>query len=303
MKWINYNHLYYFWIVAREGSIAEASKILHLSQPTISTQIQKLEKMAGNPLFKRVGRRMELTEEGRQTYEYAQEIFGLGKELLSFWEGRPKEKGVLLRIGISDGMPKQMAYELIKPALSEEIGCRIVCTENKPDQLIEELVDGTLDFVLTDSPLPSSVKIKAFNHRLGESGIAFLAEEQLALRLRDNFPNSLDGAPALLPATNQSLRRNLEQWFEDREIKVNVVGEFQDSALAKSFATTGAGFICIPAVRMDAIMDQYRLAFVGKTDEVRETFYGISLERKVKNPAVQLICETAKKAGWKVQGS
>lgn len=294
MDWLNYHHLLYFWTVAREGSIAKASEQLRLAQPTISGQIRALEDAFGQKLFARKGRGLVLTEFGRTVYRHADEIFRLGGELMEVVKGRPSGQPLRLAVGIADVMPKLVTYRLLEPALQMPEPVRIVCREDKPERLLADLAVYALDIVLADAPVPPSVKVKAYNHLLGECGVAVFATPDLAQRCRRKFPQSLNDVPMLLPAEGTALRRALDQWLDAQDIHPTVVGEFEDSALMKTFGQAGAGVFVSPNVIESELRSQYGVRVVGRIDEVRERFYAISVDRKLKHPAVIAISETAR---------
>lgn len=294
MEWLNYHHLLYFWVVAREGSIARACDQLRLTEATVSAQIHALEEALGEKLFSRVGRGLVLTEMGRTVLRYADEIFTLGRELMDTVKNRPTGQPVRLVVGVADILPKLIVHRLLEPASNLPETVRITCREGKHDQLIAQLAVHEFDLVLTDSPIGSAVKVRAFNHLLGECGVTIFGPAQLAARYRPRFPRSLNGAPFLLPTDNTTLRRSLDQWFESEGIRPTVVGEFEDSALLKVFAQSGAGLFADPSVIEAEIRRQYDVQIVGRLEAVRERFYAISVERKLKNPAVIAISEAAR---------
>lgn len=294
MEWLNYHHLQYFWVVAREGSIARASEELGLAQPTISGQIRLLEESLGDKLFARSGRGLVLTEFGRMVYRHADEIFSLGHELLETVKGRPSGRQARFMVGVADVVPKLVAYRLIEPALRLADPIRIVCREDKQEKLVAALASHALDIVIADAPIGPSVRVKAFNHALGECGVSFVASPELAARYAEGFPASMNGAPLLLPSDGTSIRRAVDQWLANKNVRPEVIGEFDDSALAKAFAQAGAGIVTSPDVIEDEIRTQLGLHVVGRLDDVRERFYAISVERKLKHPAVVAISEAAR---------
>ena len=294
MEWLNYHHLLYFWMAAREGSITQASRQLLLAQPTITGQIRALENTLGQKLFTRSGRNLVLTEVGRLVYRYANEIFSLGRELTDVLKGRPAGRPVRLVVGVSDVLPKLIAYRLLQPALTLPEPVHIVCYEDHPERLFAELSTSGLDLVLTDAPAGPLVRVRAFNHLLGSCGVSFFGTSALAARLRKNFPASLDGAPFLLPLENATLRRSLEQWFEAQGIRPLTVGEFQDSALLKVFGQAGIGVFAAPTVIEEELRRHYGVRVLGRTESMTERFYAISVERKLKHPAVVAIAGAAR---------
>ncbi len=294
MEWINYHHLLYFWTVAREGSIARACEKLRLAQPTISGQLRMLEESLGEKLFVKSGRGLTMTEVGQVVFRYADEIFGLGRELQDVLKGRPRGRPLRLLVGISDLVPKLVAYRVLAPVLAMSEQVQMVCDENTPDRLLADLAEHRLDVVLLDSPITASVKVKAYNHLLGSCGVSVLGAASLAARYRHDFPKSLDGAPFLLPLEGSNLRRSIEHWFEEERIRPKVVGEFQDSALMKTFGQAGAGLFFAPLAIEKEVRDLYKVSRVGRSSGVTERFYAISIERKLKHPAVVTICDAAR---------
>jgi len=244
--WINYNHLHYFWHVAREGSITAAARALHMGVPGISAQLKQLESALGVTLFQRKGRGLELTEDGRLAWEYADEIFSRGQELLTALAGSAGRPPAEFRVGVSDALPKTVAWRLLEPALRLPDAPRLVCREGHPDELVGELARHRLDLVLSDAPTPREVDVRAFQHRLGQSGMTFFAEPRLARSLRPGFPGSLVKAPVLLPGARSALRRSLEHWFEDHDVHPTVAGEFDDGALLKVAGREGLGVFAAP---------------------------------------------------------
>lgn len=294
MSRLNYKHLEYFWAVAREGSVTRAAESLFVSQPAISAQIRKLETQLGEKLFEKRGRTLELTPRGRLVYEYADEIFTLGRELTETLRGQPTERPLRLAVGVAQALPKLAAYQLVAPALEMEQPVRLVFREDQPDRLYAELALHTLDLVLTDSPLPDTVNVRAFNHPLGDCGVSFMGTPELAHRFKDGFPDSLNDAPVLLPTPNTMLRRALDRWFETRNLQPVPVAEIEDSAVLKVFGQEGAGLFAVPTVVEDRVRDQYKVELVGRVETVREHFYGITVERRIKHPAVVAITEAAR---------
>jgi LysR family transcriptional activator of nhaA len=294
MEWLNYHHLLYFWVVAREGSIARACEELYLTQPTISAQLRALERSLGEQLFTRVGRNLVLTEVGRVVFRYADEIFSLGRELTDTLKGRSRGRPVRFLVGVVDVLPKLIAYRLLEPALRLADPIHIVCREDKADRLLADLAVHELDLVLTDAPIGPTIKVRAFNHLLGECGVTIFGTAELAAVYRQDFPRSLNGAPLLLPADNTMSRRSLEQWFAAEDIHPLNAGEFEDSALLNEFGQSGVGLFPAPSVIETEIQQRYGVQLVGRLENVRERFYAISVERKLKHPAVVAISEAAR---------
>lgn len=294
MTRLNYDHLLYFYTTAREGSITAAAKKLRLSQPTLSSQIRQLEASLSEPLFERQGRRLELTEAGRTALRYADEIFGLGAELVSALDGRPAGLPLRFAVGISDVLPKLAVYRVLEPALRLPGGVRIDAREGDLEWLLGELGAHRLDLVLADTPLPPGSQIRAWNHPLGDSALAFFATPALAERLSGPFPQLLDGAPMLLPGAGTALRRSLDEWLDRRRIRPQIVGEIHDSALLKSFGSAGAGVFAGTSALSGEIEQQYGVRRLGQIDEVRERFWAISAERRIRHPAVVAIVAAAR---------
>jgi LysR family transcriptional activator of nhaA len=296
MEWLNYHHLLYFWLAARQGGITRAARTLRLAHPTVSGQIHALEDALGEKLLAREGRKLVLTEMGRVVYGYADEIFGLGRELLDTVKGRPTGRPLRLVVGIAEVVPKLVAKRLLDPARELAEPVQLVCREDKTDRLVAELAAGSLDVVLTDAPVQHGGRVRAYNHLLGESGVTFFAAPALAGRHRAGFPGSLDGAPALLPVAGTALRGALEAWFETRRIRPKVEAEFDDTALLKAFGQDGVGLFPAPTAIEAEVRRQYDVEVVGRIPEVRESFYAISPERRLKHPAVVAISAAARES-------
>lgn len=294
MEWLNYHHLLYFWVVARQGSVTRAAAELRLGQPTISAQLRTLEESLGEKLFHRVGRHLVLTDVGRDVFRYADEIFSIGRELLESVKGSPTARPMRFMVGIADVMPKLIAHRLLEPALALAEPIRLICREDKTDRLLAELALHTFDLVLTDVPVGPSIKIRAFSHLLGECGVTFFGAAKLARKYRRGFPRSLDGAPVLLPTDNTALRRSLDQWFDGLGIRPLVRAECDDTALLKVFGQAGHGMFAAPSAIEAEIRRQYVVESIGRAEDLREQFYAISLERRLKHPAVIAITEAAR---------
>ncbi|HEX5482523.1 MAG TPA: transcriptional activator NhaR [Terriglobia bacterium] len=294
MEWLNYHHLLYFWMVARLGSIARASEELLLAPPTLSAQIRKLEESLGEKLFTRSGRRLVPTESGRVVYRYADEIFSLGRELTDTLKGRPSGRPLRLQVGVADVLPKIIVYRLIQPAFRLPSPVRVICREDPPDRLLALLAVQQLDLVLSDAPLGPGVSVRAFSHPLGDCPVSFYARGKLAEAWKKGFPRSLEGAPFLLPTESASLRAGLDQWFESQDIRPQIVGEFDDFSLLRMFAGAERGIVAAPSILDKEMRKQYGFVRLGETEAVRARFYAISIEKKIKNPAVVAICDIAR---------
>lgn len=295
MEWLNYHHLLYFWAVAREGSVTRASEQLHLAQPTVSGQLKALEEALGEKLFERSGRRLVLTDVGRVVFRYADEIFSLGRELQDTLKGRPTGRPIRFTVGVADAVPKLVAYRLLLPALSLPEPVHVVCRDGKPERLLAELSVHALDLVLSDAPVGAEVKVKAYSHLLGETPVAFFGTEALAAAHHRGFPRSLDGAPVLLPTEGSSLRRSLDQWFDTEGLRPRVAGEIEDRALLKVFGQAGVGLFPAPVAIEAEVRAQFGVKLVGRVDAVKERFYALSAERKLKHPAVVAISRAARR--------
>src|SRR5687767_13646114 len=248
MKWLNFRSLYYFWMVAREGGVARAAEELMVSQPTVSVQLKELETAIGQRLFNRVGRRLQLTDAGRIAFTYANEIFSLGQEMTNALEHQPAGRTLRLSIGILDVIPKIVVRQLLDPAIRLPQPVRLICREDKADRLLADLAARRTDVVLSDAPIGTAVQVEGFNHLLGESGVSFFADTELAARLRKGFPKSLNGQPVLLPTDHTQVRRSLNHWFDSKRIHPMVMGEFDDSALMFWFGQTGMGVFPAPTI-------------------------------------------------------
>ncbi len=293
MERLNYQHLYYFWTVAKEGGITRACEKLHLAQPTISGQLAVFEQAVGEKLFHRDQRKLVLTDTGRAVFHYAEEIFALGRELTNTLKGNAGGQGLRLNIGMADALPKLIAYRLIEPALRLPDPVHVVCYEDKAERLLAEISLHGLDLVLSDIPATPSTGTRTFNHLLGECGVAVFAIPELATRYRPNFPRSLNGAPLLLPTSSTALRRSLDQWFGAEGLCPNIRAEIEDSALLKTFARAGVGLFVAPVAVETEIRYQYGAEVIGRIDAVRERFYAVSAQRKLKHPAVLAILKNA----------
>jgi len=290
---LNYHHLLYFRVVAREGGLVAAAQALRLSHPTLSAQIHTLEDRLGEKLFTKVGRKLVLTETGRLALRYADEIFALGRDLVESVQGRSPDQPLRLDVGIVDVLPKLVVQRLLRPALELAQPVRLHCHEDNFARLLGELAQHNLDIVLADSPVPSGSAVRAHHHLLGESTVGFFATPALARAYRAGFPRSLDGAPMLLPSESLNLRRSLNLWFDKHGIRPRILAELDDSALLKEFGADGIGIFPAPEVVANAIQAQYRVAHLGQAEGVVERLYAISAERRLKHPAVVAVSQAA----------
>ena len=293
MEWLNFHHLRYFWTVARKGGVRKAADELHVSQPSISAQLRLLEDSLGEKLFKRSGRSLVITEMGNLVLTYADEIFSAGRELMSAVKQRPGGRLLRLNVGMTDSISKLMGFEFLKPAIRFPEPVHVVCRMAAIEVLVNQLQAHRLDIVLADEPASSSLKAKTFNHRLGRSGVTFCAVPAIAKKLRRNFPQSLNGATALLPTENMGMRAVLETWFDTKGIHPRLLGEYEDSALMVFCATAGRGFTVVPTVVAREVLKHWGLRVIAKVDECGTEFYAITAERRVKNPAAMAITEHA----------
>jgi LysR family transcriptional activator of nhaA len=291
---LNYKHLHYFLSVAQAGGVIRAAERLHLTPQTLSGQIAQFEERLGVTLFRRVGRRLELTEAGRMALSYAEDIFHTGAELESLLKNGAEQRFITFHVGIADVVPKYVAHRLLAPVLALPEAVRLVCEEDRLDRLLAELAIHRLDMVLADRPMPPGTDIKGYSHLLGESAVAFMAAPQLLEKLTGAFPACLDGAPLLLPGRDSALHGALPRWVERQGLRANVVGEIGDSALMKAFGEGGAGVFAMPATSVADVMSHYKVVCLGETDELKERFFLISAERRLTHPAARAVSEHAR---------
>jgi LysR family transcriptional activator of nhaA len=294
MDWLNYHHLLYFWTVAREGSVTAACEKLHLAQPTISGQLHKLERDLGVRLFARSGRHLVLTDMGQEVYRRADDIFSLGRDLLEMVKGRVSGRPSRLLVGVAEEVPELIAYRILEPVLQLAESVQIVCSREPTDQLLAQLAVQKLDAVLSDVPVPSTARVRLFSHSLGESSVSICGTDDLVAGRRRGFPASLDGAPFLMPVEHTPLGRALIDWFMAAGWRPDVRGEFADRALLRTFAQAGAGLCAVPTVIEAQVRQQYHLRVLGHLESVKECFFLISTERKLKHPAVAAMARLAR---------
>jgi LysR family transcriptional activator of nhaA len=294
MDWLNYHHLLYFWTVARMGGVARASEELRLTQATVSSQLKSLEQALGEKLFRKAGRNLALTDTGKLVFRYADEIFSLGQEMMGTLQGRPEGRLARLTVGVADVVPKLVAYQLIEPALRLKDVYRVVCREGTNAELLPALAAHDIDVVLTDAPAEAGINVKAFHHLLGECDVLLFASTKLARKYRRGFPHSLDGAPFLLPTRNTISRRSLDQWFDHEKIQPKIIAEFEDNALLMVFGQHGVGIFVAPSVIRNEVERKYAVQVIGAVGNVRERFFAVSLDRKLRHPAVVAISEAAR---------
>lgn len=286
---LNYRHLYYFWIVAKEGSVTRAAERLGIAVQTISAQIALLEQAVGKALLAPQGRRLTLTEAGRLALSYADQIFLLGEQLQEALAEPELGRTMRLTVGISDSLPKLIASRLLESALELPQPVKLVCYEDNFASLLGDLSVHKLDVVLTDRPVPSGTNLRVFSHLLGESEITLFGTPALAARCRGGFPASLKGVPVLLPTRNNALRGRIDHWFETQGLRAEIAGEFDDNALLNTFGRNGLGLFPAPSVLAADVAEQIGAEPVGPLSGVREQFYAISNERRIRHPAVEAI--------------
>lgn len=293
MKSLNYKHLRYFWMVAKSGGIARAGERLHLTPQSISGQLRELEEALEVELFRRAGRGLELTDVGRRVLSYADEIFGLGDELLEMLRDRTLTTALPFRVGIADSVPKSIAYRLVEPALQMEEPLRFICREGRLASLLADLAVHRVDMVIADRPMPTNLNVRGYNHFLGESSLTVFGVPDLIARLSGDFPAKLDQAPFLLPGEDVAIRPKLLQWFEARQLRPRILGEFDDSALLKAFGQAGVGLFVAPTAIAGYVCTHYDVEAIGRIDEVSEQVYAITTERRLTHPAIIAISRAA----------
>lgn len=293
MRHLNYNHLLYFYTVAREGSVAQAAKVLHLTPQTVSGQIKLLEDVIGEPLFLRVGRGLALSDTGRVVQAYADEIFSVGTALVQRLQSSAQESVRELRVGIVDSFPKLVACKLLGVTLQDDEPAKLSCSEGKLESLLADLSVHKLDLILSDRPVPTELNVRAYNHELGSSDMAFFIPQSWPDQQPDNFPQCIADMPVLMPDSSSALRRNLDHWFDEIQIVPNVVAEFDDSALMKTFGDAGLGAFPAPAVISDDIQRTFHARPIGVISGVIESFTAISPQRRLRHPSVMRIAENA----------
>lgn len=290
---INYKHLHYFWVVAKEGSIAKASERLHITPQTISGQLSLLEASLDVELFTKSGRNIEITEIGRLVLNYSDEIFSLGSELEQMLQNEPEERPQIFRVGVADVVPKSIAQRILLPALQMQTPTRLVCKETGLDTLLADLAVHRLDLVIADRRIPSTVSTRGFSHKLGECTVSFFAKESIISELNGAFPGCLNGAPILLPTRGTQLRSDIDQWVSKMRLHPKIVAEFDDSALMKSFGQKGVGMFIAPTVLRNEVEEQYKVKAIGEVTEIKESFYAISVERRITNPITATVIKAA----------
>ena len=297
---MNFKHLHYFWVAAKAGGVVKAGEQLHTTPQTLSGQIKLLEERLGRKLFRKAGRNVELTDDGRVALRYADEIFALGSEMEeALRQRRAAGAGIHVqefRVGIEDAVAKSVAYRLMEPALHLPQPVRLICSEGQFPELMAQLALHRLDLIIADEPLTSRISVKAFNHKLGSSSISFLAAPQLAAALQGPFPQCLNGAPMLIPGGSSSVRPQFDAWLIRHQLTPRVIGEFSDGALMQAFGRQGSGVFLTPTVVENEIAAEYGVRVLGRSDEMVDDFYAISVERRITHPAVAAITQAARGA-------
>jgi LysR family transcriptional activator of nhaA len=292
---MNFKHLYYFWAAAKAGGIVRAGEQLHITPQTLSAQIKLLEDRLGCRLFKKSGRRLELTGDGRTALRYAEQIFALGTEMeAALRDARGDQRTLDFRVGIADAVPKAIAYRLLEPALVVDAQVRLVCHEGKFEDLLAQISVNRLDLVIADEAMGKQTSVKAFNHALGTTAMSFFATPGLKRSLKGGFPKCLDGAPMLIQGASSAMRRRLDVWLSERGLRPHLIGEFDDAALMKAFGSEGRGVFMSPTVLEAETCSQYGVKLVGRTSELVEEFFAISVERRITHPCVVAITHAAR---------
>lgn len=294
MVTLNFKHLRYFWMVGKTGSIARAAEQLHLTPQSISGQLSEFEATLGIKLLRRSGRNLELTEAGRRILAYAEEIFVIGNELLDALRDQKAKKMLSFRVGIADSVSKSVAYQLVAPAMKLQDPVRLVCREGRLTSLLAELAVHRLDMIIADRPMPANLNVRGYSHLLGESGLSVFGTAQLAKALRGKFPATLNDAPLLFPGEDVAIRQKLVQWLDGHDLRPRIVGEFDDSALMKTFGEAGAGLFVAPTAIAGDVRKQHNVVEIGRIESVVEQLYAITTERRHTHPAVMAISQAAR---------
>lgn len=295
MKQLNFNHLQYFYAVAKEGSVTRAAESLHVTPQTVSGQLATFEEYIGAPLFERYGKRLEPNSLGQLTLRYADDIFNLGNELARSLASHDVGQVANFNVGIVDAIPKVMVFEMLNHCFELENRFILECHEGDLTSLLADLSMNKLDLIISDQPLPVGVSVRAVNQYLGESGITFFAQKDECEKYKKDFPQSLHQAPFLMPGRNSAQHQNLVSWFVQSKIAPKVVAEFDDSALLKFFGQTGRGIFCVTSAVERDVLAHFDVGIIGRIDNVSDRYYGISPERKIKHPAVDSVIKTAER--------
>lgn len=274
--------------------MSAASKKLRLAQPTLSGQIHALEESMEVKLFRRQGRGLSLTEAGQVAFRYADEIFSLGAEMQTAMRGEATGRPLQFNVGVADVLPKLVAFHLLEPAFRLQEKVVVKCEEDRADRLLTRLAAHELDIVLSDAPANPMINVRVFNHLLGECDVSFFAPQEQAAAMKKKFPRCMAGAAFLMPSPGTTLRRSLDAWFERQGVQPNVVAEFDDSGLLKTFGQAGMGLFAAPSIVSEEICRQYNVRPIGAAPEIKERFFAISAERRLRHPAVVAVSEAAR---------
>ncbi len=292
---MNFKHLHYFWVTAKAGGVMRAGEQLHTTPQTLSGQIKLLEEWLGRKLFRKSGRQLELTEDGRLALGYADQIFTLGSELeTALRQARGGPRVLDFSVGVADSVAKSVAYRLLEPALSVPEPVRLICSEGKFPDLLAQLALHRLDLVIADEPMSRRISVKAFNHPLGSTAMSFFCAPSLKPQLRGEFPACLNDMPMLIQGASASIRQQLEGWLIRHQIRPRVIGEFDDGALMTAFGREGRGVFMAPSVLEAETVSQFGVDVIGRTDELVEEFFAVSVERRITHPCVVAITDAAR---------
>jgi LysR family transcriptional activator of nhaA len=292
---MNYKHLLYFWVTAKAGGVMRAGEQLHTTPQTLSGQIKLLEDWLGRKLFKKNGRNLELTEDGRLALGYADQIFTLGAELEAAVRNAREGKKVLdFKVGVADSVSKSIAYRLLEPALSIAEPVRLICSEGKFPDLLAQLALNRLDLVIADEPMSRRLSVRAFNHPLGGTAMSFFCTPTLKAQLQGEFPHCLNGQPLLIPGAQASVRQQLEGWLTRHNLAPHIVGEFDDGALMTAFGREGRGVFIAPSVMETETVQQFGVEVIGSSEELRDEFFAVSVEKRITHPCVVAITNAAR---------
>ena len=284
----NYRHLYYFWVVAKEGSMSRAAERLDMAIQTISAQVHELEKSLGYLLFKPAGRGIALTESGFAALQVADQIFSLGEKLPELVRDAAKSPKSKITVGVSDGLPKLVTKQLLEPILKHK-EVQLIAHEGEFDELLAQLALHKLDIVLADRPAPNNKNLNVYSEELTKSPMAWYSPKKLIKDHKKSFPECLNHVPILLPTSHSTVRALIDQWFSKHDITPNIVGEFEDSALLKTFAASGLGVFPAGKLIQKDLKDTYGIELLGSCDDIHEYFYAIRSEKKIHHPLVEAI--------------
>ncbi len=292
---MNFKHLHYFWVTAKAGGIMRAGEQLHTTPQTLSGQIKLLEDWLGRKLFRKNGRNLELTEDGHLALGYADQIFALGTELeTAVRQAHGGQRLLDFKVGVADSVTKSIAYRLLEPALAIAEPVRLVCHEGKFPDLLAQLALNRLDLVIADEPMSKRLNVKAFNHPLGRTAMSFFCAPSLKAGLKGTFPRCLNDFPLLIPGPHASVRQQLEGWLTRHQIHPRIIGEFDDGALMNAFGREGRGAFMAPTVMEHETVEQFGVDVIGRTDELVDEFFAVSVERRITHPCVVAITDAAR---------